>query len=44
MIASVVQVQWVARMKNEGLEATLSLSLETGRPPYSYCVQAAGLD
>lgn len=27
MIASVVQVQWVARMKNEGLEAQLSLSL-----------------
>lgn len=27
MIASVVQVQWVARMKNEGLETLLSLLL-----------------
>lgn len=33
MVASVVQVQWVTIIPNEGLEAPLSLSFETGQPP-----------
>lgn len=42
MVASVVQVQWVAIIQNEGSKPSFIFRLRLG--PTSYSVQAAGLD